>query len=132
MPKVFSIRLADEHVAQLDTLATFDGVAIAEEIREAITLLLKSRSQDPNFARRVKDAYESARKMLSDPDLERGQELITALGDPVAEVEPPTAMPEVARAERVRPSVPVSAPAPAPARKVARKIVAAAGRVGSR
>ena len=124
MAKGFSVRLADEHVSQLAMLASFDGVAIAEEIREAITLLLKSRSQDPSFARRVKDAYENAGKVLS--GLERGQELITALGDPVAEVAAEVSASEVPRIKHQQ------APVTIPVRKVARKVGAAAGRVGSR
>lgn len=80
MNKVFTVRLSDDQVANLSTLATFDGVAIAEEIREAITMLLKKRSEDPNFARRVRDAYENAGRVLA--GLERGNEVISALGNP--------------------------------------------------
>jgi hypothetical protein len=81
MSKVFTVRLSKDQVAELTSLATFDGVAIAEEIREAITMLFKSRSQDPAFARRVRDAYENAREVLA--KLERGDEVIDALGNPV-------------------------------------------------
>jgi hypothetical protein len=83
MSRVFTVRLHDDQVAELTSLATFDNVAIAEEIREAIVLLLKSRSKDPNFIRRVKGVYENAKQVLA--GLERGQELIDALGDPIAQ-----------------------------------------------
>ena len=86
MAKTFSVRLANEQVAELSALATFDGVAIAEEIREAISLLLKAKAQDPAFVQRVKHVYDNAGKMLA--KLERGQELIKALGDPTRDLQP--------------------------------------------
>lgn len=89
MDKTFSVRLPNEQVAELSALATFDGVAIAEEIREAITLLLKAKAQDPAFVQRVRDTYNNAGKMLA--RLERGQDLIDALGDPAKALQP-TAM----------------------------------------
>jgi hypothetical protein len=81
MGKVFTVRLSDEQVAELTKLSTFDGVAIAEEIREAISMLLKSRPRDPEFVRRVREHYENAGTVLA--KLERGHEVIDALGNPL-------------------------------------------------
>lgn len=89
MNKVFTVRLSKEQVEELTNLARFDGIAIAEEIRESIALLLKSRSQDPSFVQRVRTVYENARTTLA--SLERGPEVLSALGDPVREAGQATA-----------------------------------------
>lgn len=80
MNKVLTVRLDENQVAQLTSLATFDGVAIAEEIREGISLLLERRKQDPEFRARVIKAYRDAERLLT--QLDRGEEILAALGDP--------------------------------------------------
>jgi hypothetical protein len=80
MSKIFTVRLSDEQVAELTKLSTFDGVAIAEEIRDAISMLLTSKPRNPEFIRRVREFHENAGAYLA--DLEGGRDMITALGKP--------------------------------------------------
>lgn len=63
--------------APLQTTARFDGVALAEELREGVELLLASRQDDPDFAREVSDAFKAASEILE--DVEGGEAVIEAL-----------------------------------------------------
>ena len=93
MAKVITVRIPEDQVEKLETLATFDGVAMAEEIREAIELLLKTKSQDPAYIQNVRNAYQNARKTLE--QLEGGVDIISALGDPLGAVKPAAVNEEV-------------------------------------
>jgi|SRR5271166_3928441 len=64
--KTISVRLTDDVVVQLETLARFDGVAIAQEIRQGIALLLAAKKQDPEFRERVKDVLDDAKRLLAE------------------------------------------------------------------
>lgn len=64
--KTISVRLTDDVVMQLETLARFDGVAIAEEIRHGIALLLAAKKQDPEFRERVQTVLEDAKRLLAE------------------------------------------------------------------
>ncbi len=77
--RTISVRLTDDVVVQLETLARFDGVALAEEIREGIGLLLAARKADPEFHDRVRTVLEDAKTLLN----EIGEEDVAeALGEP--------------------------------------------------
>jgi hypothetical protein len=75
--KVVTFRLSEDQVKALETVATFDGVALAEEIREGIELLLEARRSDPEFRQRVQDAIGKAQDLLG--DVEGGGEVLEAL-----------------------------------------------------
>lgn len=62
--RVLTVRLPEEQVVALETVASFDGVALAEELREGVKLLLAARRNDPEFHARVQQAFENARQML--------------------------------------------------------------------
>jgi Arc/MetJ-type ribon-helix-helix transcriptional regulator len=64
--KTISVRLTDDVVVQLETLARFDGVAIAQEIRQGIVLLLAAKKQDPEFRERVKTVLDDAKRLLAE------------------------------------------------------------------
>jgi hypothetical protein len=71
--KTTSVRLSAEQAAELEDLASFDGVAVAQEIREAIDLLITERRNDPAFKERVSAFAERSARMLE--RLEGGTEL---------------------------------------------------------
>jgi hypothetical protein len=76
--RTISVRLTDDIVVQLETLARFDGVAIAEEIREAIRLLVAAKKEDPEFRERVRTVIEEAKRLLA----EVGEDVVAdALGE---------------------------------------------------
>jgi hypothetical protein len=70
--KITSVRLTAGQAAELDDLASFDGVAVAEEIREAIDLLIAERRNDPAFRERVRAFAERSSRVLA--SLEAGSE----------------------------------------------------------
>ena len=78
MPKGFTVRLPDAQVSRLATLATYDGVAIAEEIRRAIERHIESRSSDPEFVARVAEAFKNAHEILA--AVKGGDQILAALG----------------------------------------------------
>jgi len=71
--KTTTVRLPAEQAAELEDLASFDGVAVAQEIREAIDLLIAERRNDPAFRERVNAFAERSARMLE--RLEGGTEL---------------------------------------------------------
>lgn len=75
--KVITFRLSQEQVDALETVATFDGVALAEELREGVELLLEARRNDPEFRARVRDSLEKARGILE--GVEGGESVLAAL-----------------------------------------------------
>lgn len=58
--------MAQRHA--LETIAIFDGVALAEEIREGVELLLISRRNDKQFVERVRESFDRVRNLLKDVD----------------------------------------------------------------
>jgi hypothetical protein len=75
--KVVTFRLSQDQVDALETVATFDGVALAEEIRQGVELLLEARRNDPEFRQRVLDSLEKAQAILG--GVEGGDEVLAAL-----------------------------------------------------
>ena len=84
MPKPLTIRLSADQLEQIETISRIDGVAIAEEIREAVDLLLADRRGDEAFRQRVAESFARARQLISSDDESAG--IAEALGDPVADV----------------------------------------------
>lgn len=76
VPEV-TVRLSEDEVIALPTLARFDGVALAEEIREGVELLLAARRDDPVFLALVQDSFEQAYEILG--SVEGGDDVIEAL-----------------------------------------------------
>jgi hypothetical protein len=70
--RTVSIRLSPEDHALIDEYAKFDGVAVSEEIRTAVQMLIQQRRGDPGFRMRVESS------------LKRAQELLNELGDDAA------------------------------------------------
>lgn len=75
--RVVTVRIPVDQLAELETVASFDGVALAEELREAVHLLLAARRNDPAFHAKIRDSFEQAREMLEGVD--GGQAVIDAL-----------------------------------------------------
>lgn len=64
--RIVSVRLPEEQFADLATIAKFDGVALAELMRAGVDLLLEERRSDPEFRKRVEQAYAEAQRLLAD------------------------------------------------------------------
>ena len=80
MSKSMDFSLPEKHElpdTPLQTTARFDGVALAEELREGVELLLASRQDDPDFLREVSDKFRAAREILE--GVEGGETIIEAL-----------------------------------------------------
>src|SRR2546423_15007426 len=75
--RVVTVRLPEEQVVALETVASFDGVALAEELREGVQLLLAARRNDPAFHARVQESFEKARRILE--GVEGAEAVIEAL-----------------------------------------------------
>lgn|GEM_PF-5046295 len=75
--RVVTVRIPVDQLGALETIASFDGVALAEELREAVQLLLEARRDDPAFHARVLASFEQARKILESVD--GGQAVADAL-----------------------------------------------------
>jgi hypothetical protein len=72
---------------ELLALATFDGVALAEEIRDAFRLLLLSRPHDTDYHDRIRDLLESTKQRLAGLELEGADAVAEALGYPIADIQ---------------------------------------------
>jgi Arc/MetJ-type ribon-helix-helix transcriptional regulator len=83
MGEPITVRLGDALAVQLRSLATFDRVSLADEIREAVGLLIEARQGDAAYRERVRAAFEEARQALVALDDTDG--IIAALGDPLEE-----------------------------------------------
>lgn len=79
MAKPITVRLTEDVEVELRSLATFDGVTLADEIREGLEMLLAARRADPAYRERVRIAFEKARSTLQ--ALEGTDEILAALGD---------------------------------------------------
>src|SRR5213595_282777 len=72
-----TVRLSEEQLSALEVVARFDGVALAEELRQGVELLLAARRDDPAFRERVLETFEQAREILE--GAEGGKAVIEAL-----------------------------------------------------
>lgn len=78
LSRVVTVRLPDEQVADLETIAKFDGVAMAELLRAGVELLLEERRNDPEFRVRVEKVYADAQTMLAGvPGAERMHQVVS-------------------------------------------------------
>jgi signal transduction protein with GAF and PtsI domain len=60
-----TVRLSEVQVAELEAVATADGVAVVEEIRTAVRHLIDAKRLDPEFQARLRDSLERNRDLLS-------------------------------------------------------------------
>ena len=64
MPKGFTVRLDDDQAAELEAIAKVDGVSVAEEIRQAITIQIAERRKDDEFRTRLRQSIQDNQKVL--------------------------------------------------------------------
>jgi hypothetical protein len=64
MPKGFTVRLDDDQAAELEAIAKVDGISIAEEIRQAITVQIAERREDEEFRARLRQSIQDNQKVL--------------------------------------------------------------------
>lgn len=64
MPKGFTVRLDDDQAAELEAVARVDGVSVAEEIRQAITVQIAKRREDEEFRARLRQSLQDNQKVL--------------------------------------------------------------------
>jgi predicted transcriptional regulator len=64
MPKGFTVRLDDDQAAELEAIARVDGVSVAEEIRQAITVQIARRREDEEFRARLHQSIQDNQKVL--------------------------------------------------------------------
>jgi predicted DNA-binding protein len=62
--KAKSVRLADEQMARLETVARASGKTISEVIRDAVAQYIAELRRDPEFKERVKKRLEEDREVL--------------------------------------------------------------------
>lgn len=62
--KAMTIRLSEEQAAELEAVARVDNVAIAEEVRAAITAHLEARRKDAQFQKRLRASLERNQRLL--------------------------------------------------------------------
>jgi Cyclic nucleotide-binding domain len=117
--RIVTVRLSEEQVVALETIASFDGVALAEELREGVQLLIAARRSDSEFHARVQASFEKARLILE--GVEGGEAVIEALR-PAAEA---AAAAQKAAAEGDEAVLPVAESAVAPETREAEELVSA-------
>jgi hypothetical protein len=64
--KIYSVRVDEKLAEDLERFADVDGIAVAEQMRRAIELLLESRRKDPKFRERVREAVERSQRLLKE------------------------------------------------------------------
>ena len=64
MSKGFTVRLDDDQAAELEAIAKVDGVSVAEEIRQAITVQIAERRKDEEFRARLRQSIKDNQKVL--------------------------------------------------------------------
>jgi hypothetical protein len=64
--KIYSVRVDEKLATDLERFADVDGIAVAEQMRRAIELLLESRRKDPEFRERVRSAVERSQRLLKE------------------------------------------------------------------
>jgi ribosomal protein S15P/S13E len=62
--KAMTVRLSEEQAAELEAVARVDNVAVAEEVRAAITAHLEARRKDEQFQKRLRASLEQNQKLL--------------------------------------------------------------------
>jgi len=83
--KIITVRLPEDQVADLETIAKFDGVALAEVVRAGVELVLESRRADPEFRVRVEKAYAEAQRLLQ--GVEGAEEVLEVVSRPLPEAD---------------------------------------------
>ena|ERR1700736_360332 len=83
MSDPITVRLTPDLAVQLRSLATFDRVTLAAEIREAIRLLVDARHNDPTYRKRVETTFHEARHALE--ALDGTSQILEELGEPFEE-----------------------------------------------
>jgi Arc/MetJ-type ribon-helix-helix transcriptional regulator len=83
--KIVTVRLPERQVTDLETIAKFDGVAVAELLRAGVELVLKSRRADPAFRAKVETAYADAQRLLH--GVEGATELLEVVTRPLPDSE---------------------------------------------
>lgn len=68
MAKLISVRMPESDFEALKTVAEFDGMAVAGEIREAVKLLVRARRKDPAFLQRIQSVMERGKAWLDHLD----------------------------------------------------------------
>lgn len=94
--RMLSVRVPESQAEDLEAFAQFDGVALAEEIRRAIAMLLEQRRKDPEFRERVKAALERSQRLLR----ELGEDEMAQKLDPQMAAEAKEQPRQLARAAR--------------------------------
>jgi hypothetical protein len=62
--RALSIRLPVGLAEDLETLAYFDRCSVAEEIRQAITIHIKTRREDPHYIEQMQQELHRGRQMI--------------------------------------------------------------------
>lgn len=62
--RVLNVRVPEDLAAELEEIASYDEVAVADVVREATMKLIASRYADPDFKQRVLESAERTRLML--------------------------------------------------------------------
>jgi hypothetical protein len=66
LSKLINARVAESVAAELESVAEYEGVAVAHLVREAVIQLVESRKVDPAFKRRVIESMERSRRLLNE------------------------------------------------------------------
>jgi hypothetical protein len=62
--KTLNVRVPEELAQELETIAAYDDVAVADVVREATQKLIASKYADPEFKARVLEQAEKTRQLL--------------------------------------------------------------------
>lgn len=62
--KAFTVRLPEDQAAELERVAQVEQTSVAEEIRQAITIRIEERRQDPAFQERLRALIEENQRVL--------------------------------------------------------------------
>lgn len=62
--RAFTVRLDPDQAAELEAVATADGVSIAEVIRQAVADRIVARRKDPAFQVRIRSIVEQNQRVL--------------------------------------------------------------------
>jgi hypothetical protein len=64
--RTLSIRLPQDDAVRLEAVALADGVTVAEEVRQAVRILIDQRRRDQNFKLRAAAALDQQRRILDE------------------------------------------------------------------
>jgi hypothetical protein len=62
--KAITVRLDADQAADIEVVATADGVSVAEEIRQAVADRIDARRRDPAFQERIRSIIEQNQRVL--------------------------------------------------------------------